>query len=126
MANWYGACRSNYFRVRDLDAFKAWLVDFPAKLIVGLDGRFGFLSTDYYGGVPQDDERDIIDELHEYLAENEVAVVIVVGAEKARYLTGAAVAIAWTGEQVEIDLNDIYGLAQDEFGGDASITKAEY
>jgi hypothetical protein len=132
MANWYGTCRSNYFRVKDVDAFTAMLGEFEATLITDSEGRVGFVSDNEFGGVPQtwpDDQEEpvsILDEIAEHLVENSVCVIIEAGAEKARYVTGRAVAIASTGEQTVIALDDIYAQAQTEFGGDAEITVAIY
>ena len=72
------------------------------------------------------DRVSILDKISEHLADNQVCVVIEIGAEKARYLSGQAIAVSWTGERIDLDINHIYGLAQDEFGGDAEITQATY
>jgi hypothetical protein len=131
VSNWYGTCRSNYFRVKDLTAFRDFIERFEARLIEK-DGKFGFVSEDDYGGVPhhwpndEDEPVSILDGIAEHLAENQVCVIMEAGAEKARYVTGIAIAIAWTGERTEIDIGDIYKQAQDEFGGDAEITEAVY
>jgi hypothetical protein len=132
MANWYGTCRSNYFRVKDEAAFLEWIADFEATVIRDDDDKVGFISNDEYGGVPRnwpdDDEEpiSILEGIAEHLAENHVCVILEAGAEKARYVTGQAIAIAWTGERTEIQLGDIYAQAQEEFGGDAEITEAIY
>jgi hypothetical protein len=133
MSNWYGTCRSNYFRVKDVDAFAAMLGLHEARLIEA-DGKVGFVSEDEYGSIPsrfdEDDESadqiSILDEIAEHLAEHEVCVVLEAGSEKARYITGDALAIAWTGERVKLSLSDIYAVAQAEFGGDAQVTEATY
>jgi hypothetical protein len=131
MANWYGTCRSNYFRVKDVDAFNKFCVEHEARPIEK-GGLVGFISEEEFGDMPNrydvdtDEYIPITDKLAEHLAEGHVCVIMVAGAEKARYVTGRAIAIAWTGERTEISLNDIYGQAQDEFGGDAQITEAIY
>ena len=131
MANWSGTCRSNYFRVKDEPAFLAMLEKFDIELL-RKDDMFSFISDNEYGSVPdfwdedkpEDDPISIIDLIGEHLAENSVCVIQESGAEKARYVTGHATAIAWTGEITSISLNDIYAKAQEEFGGDAQITEA--
>ena len=131
MADWQGMCRSNYFRVKDVEAFKQMLERFPATLIEK-DGRVGFITAEDHGAIPFEEGHEdlfgtpITDLIAEHLAENEVCIVMEAGCEKARYISGLAEAIAWTGERVSISLNNIYDLAQDEFGGDAQITGAEY
>lgn len=129
MADWYGTCRSNYFRVKDRNTFAAMVANFEVDLIEDEDGRVGFISNDYYGSIPvtfseEDEQVSILDLIAPHLAENEVCVVMEAGAEKARYITGLAIAIAWTGETTTIDLSDIYNQAQEAFGGDAKITQA--
>lgn len=133
MANWYGTSRSNYFAVKDLPAFEAFLKQFDAEMIKNSDGLVGFLSRTDNGDLPtrqpEDPDADpicISDEIGAHLVENHVCVVMVAGAEKLCYVTGSAIAISWTGEVVQINLEDIYATAQDEFGGDALITQAIY
>lgn len=132
MANWYGTCRSNYFAVRDVEAFKEMLPKYEATFIVNNDGLVGFISNNESGSFPQywdeatDEDSSIVDEIAPHLAENQVCVIQEVGAEKARYLTGKAFAIAWTGETILLTIDDIYALAQSEFGSDAKITEAIY
>lgn len=132
MANWYGTCRSNYFRVKDYDGFVEFLDQFEATLIRKAPDLVGFISDDEYGMIPHfwpedgGDAISILDGVSEHLAENSVCVVIEAGAEKARYITGHAVAISHTGEMIHVSLGDIYAQAQEEFGGDAQITEAVY
>jgi hypothetical protein len=131
MADWCGVSRSNYFNVKDEAAFTTFLEQFEATLI-RKDDKVGFYSNDEYGAIPRmwpDDDGEpvsILDGIAEHLAENSVCIVMESGAEKARYITGQAIAIAWTGERVEISISDIYAQAQEEFGGDAQITEAIY
>ena len=138
MADWYGTCRSNYFRVKDFDAFKAMLEAYEAKLIKNTDGLVGFISEDFFGSIPSryiDGDEDegideenlsILDEIAEHLADNQVCIVMEAGAEKARFITGQAIAIAWNGETTRISLSDIYKEAQEAFGDEAQITEAIY
>lgn len=126
MANWYGTCRSNYVRVRDPDAFRKLLGEYPLR-IIEKDGRLGFVSEDD-SGIPErytDDMEDepisILDEpWTEILAEGEVLIVQEVGAEKSRYVTGRAWAYCQNGDTNFVDLYEIYeGLPDD-------VTRAEY
>ena len=131
MANWYGTCRSNYFKVKDLEAFLTMLSKYGVTHITEGEELHGFIANGD-GYVPEywDQETDeqfyIIDEIAAHLEVNEVCIVIEAGAEKACYITGAAYAISWTDERHTITLNDIYAEAQEEFGGDASITEVIY
>lgn len=132
MADWSGTSRSNYFRVKSVAEFKAFLSDYEAQFIEDSEGRVGFYSTTYDGGLPvrwddqSDDYINLIDHVHEYLVENQVCVVMEAGAEKARYISGCAIAITWTGERTSLSLSDIYMQAYHEFGDDAEITEAIY
>jgi hypothetical protein len=134
MANWYGAARTNYFRVKDEAAFKAWLDTVPD---VGAEpgteergGKFCLLANGEYGDFPgerfdEDDfdstPFDIVAELAAHLAEGEVAVFMQAGAEKLRYISGFAIAVNAAGERVELVLDDIYEIAEKRFG----VTKVD-
>lgn len=145
MANWYGTARSNYFRVRDVDAFTAALeVTFGTAIEVsaGANDMTGFIClldvdgegwpicfepcTDFTpgaaaglcagcgcehpaGGAPR---RELVEELiADHLIEGDVAVLLEVGAEKLRYLTGTAVAVNSRGEHVGLSLDEVYQRA---------------
>jgi hypothetical protein len=132
MADWYGNSRSNYFKVKDEVEFREW-ADCLSLTVWEKDGGFAIAAICGMGGWPLsrlDDNDDsggvnIPEELSKHLAEDEVAILMEVGAEKLRYVTGIAIAISWTGGIVQINLDDIYALAQEKFG-DANITRAEY
>lgn len=127
MANWYGTARSNYFRVKDADKFKAWV-----ESIQGLGmwertnepGLFGIYSDDGDSGGwpswrpddPEYEEVDLVGELVEHLAEGEVAILMEAGAEKLRYISGYAIAVNHKGEQISVSLADIYQLARATWG----------
>ena len=136
MANYYGTTRTNYFRVKDADAFNKWIEQFSGIEIIKKDGTVGLLfddgmptirwETEDADGNEQNDvevEIDFMDELAEHLADDEVAVLQEAGAEKMRYINGYAIAINNKKETKQINLDDIYALAK-ELG--SNITKAEY
>lgn len=128
MANWYGSARSNYFQVKDEKAFREWATTLPNCEAVksDLEGKgWCLLARSEDGGWPSDryneEEDDYVGldlaaELAEHLAEGQVAVLMQIGAEKLRYVTGIAFAVSWTGETVEVSLEDIYKKANDAFG----------
>lgn len=143
MANWYGTARSNYFKVKDPEAFKAWVEKRGLQLLHGSDEKgFGIAVGDSSdsGGWPTTDseaitagktdeecEISIHDELAEHLAEGEIAILMEAGAEKLRYVTGNAVAIHSSGKRIEIDLFEIYSKAAKKFKVDVrSISMAQY
>ncbi len=137
MADWYGSARSNYFRVKDIDAFrklcKIWnitpITDEKSPV------RVGFLCDSNFsnGGLPdyryEDSENgeefdfdDFLSELSALLMDDEVAVMMEAGAEKLCYVTGCAIAINSKGDKCSVSLDEIYERAK-AIGN--NITKAE-
>jgi hypothetical protein len=126
MANYYGQTRSNYFAVKDAEAFEAELGNYPVKIITKeADGAtlYGFLDADDDGAGEiwsifnhETDEFDEIDWGHifkRHLQDDWVAVIITTGAEKYRYFTGDATAYNNKGESKTLNLEHIYELAKD-------------
>lgn len=134
MANWYGTARSNYFRVKDNDAFLKWadsrgLGVFRDEENADLFAIHGGESTDNGSwpsyDVKNDREIDFIEELAQHLSKGQVAVLMEVGAEKLRYLTGVAIAVNHSGRIVEVTLGDIYRKAARVFRvAESEITQA--
>jgi hypothetical protein len=136
MANWYGSARSNYFRVKDRDAFLNWadshgLGVFKNEESQDLFAVHGGESTDD-GSWPSydvegDTEIDLVAELAQHLPKGQIAVLMEIGAEKLRYLTGVAIAINHKGRVVELTLSDIYRKASRSFRvAETEITQATY
>jgi len=138
MANYYASSRSNYFAVKDAQAFEdemSNISDIEVITKTGEDGilRYGVLShISDSGGWPSwvfneetddYDDIDFFDIVSEHLADNEVAIFMEAGAEKLRYICGYAVAVNNKGETRQISLNNIYDLAK-EIG--TNVTIAEY
>lgn len=139
MANYYGNARSNYFKVKDVEAFKKEFIDKINGLeFIENNVGVGFLVTENdCGGIPccmvdpKDPDNikdiDLAEELSKHLADGEVAIYQEVGAEKLRYLTGYAVAVNSKGETVTVSISDIYQMAKSLTEADpTSITKCEY
>ncbi len=136
MADWYGTARSNYFKVRDNKAFEVFMQNLSSMTAEHNDvdntwwirtddyGNGGFNWTVYDENFEPDDSVNAMDELASHLQEGEVAIFLEAGAEKLRYITGNALAIAWTGEITEIDLTDIYELVAKKYG--IEPCRAEY
>lgn len=135
MANYIATARSNYFRVKNAEAFKAW----ASEVLVSWRAREGtdhfMIYADDSDGWPAgvyDDEgnetRDfnLVTELATHLTDTSIAIVMEVGAEKLRYLEGWAVAVNAKGETVGIALRDIYQEAAEHFGDAVEITEATY
>lgn len=136
MADWYGTARSNYFKVRDNEAFEMFMQDLSSMITEYDDadntwwirtddyGNGGFDWTIYDENFEPDDSVNAMDEFASHLQEGEVAIFLEAGAEKLRYITGNALAIAWTGEITEINLADIYELVAKKYG--IEPCRAEY
>lgn len=143
MSTYASTDRTNYFRVQDLDAFKADLenhaIDYRGwndRVYTGVildeddnnkpQGAIALFAED---GWPSFDPDQIADklELEEFetdyegiedliaahLVPTDVAVVMGAGAEKQRYVNGYAIAVNSTGQRRQIVLSDIYDLAKE-------------
>lgn len=139
MANYYGSARSNYFQVKDKEAFVAHC----ERLSLGVwddqkddqkDGRVGVYGEDeggwpssYWDEEANDDvEFDVVEEIQKHLADGEVCILMEAGAEKLRYVAGTAVAFNNKGDLKEINLGQIYDLAKELTDRPDDITPAEY
>ncbi len=135
MANYYESARTNYFLVKDIDAFKEELKDVKSlevyvqhkdlkDYVCLLSDNEGGFAWDYY-----DESKDDYVEIDwdgifkKHLVDDSVAIIIGAGAEKLRYISGYAIAFNNKGETKRIDLNDIYELAG-SLG--SNVQRAEY
>ena len=137
MANYTATARSNYFAVKDAEAFKEWCATRGLDVWQGSDdnaARFAIapgIQSDC-GGWPElkGDENEPADDLCESLAqhlrEGEVAILLELGHEKLRYLVGAATAVHSSGRRIDLTLAEIYTQAREAFGEAAVITEANY
>ena len=133
--NYIGSIRSNYFAVKDAEAYKAFLNQFggDVELIEGEGDRKGLVGfivgrASDSGCLPttkgpDEEDCDFIGELAPHLADGYVGVVIEIGSEGLRALNGNATAFNNEGEIRQVDLADIYDLAK---GLGAQVTRAEY
>lgn len=126
MANYYGVTRTNYFAVKDPVEFLREMNELPCMVIHKdlEDGTrlYGILdSNDDGGGLSwsvwndeKDDyiEIDWLETFSRHLADDHVAILMETGAEKHRYVTGYAIAVNNRNERVQINLDDIYTLAE--------------
>jgi hypothetical protein len=136
VANYYGKTRTNYFFVKDTEAFKAELSKYPVEIIEQeKDGKtlYGFMDKDvdgagnvdyYYDEETSDNSADLdwAGFFDRHLADGEVAVLVHSGSEKYRYICGYATAYNNKGEEIHLGLDDIYTLAN-QLG--ENITRAE-
>ncbi len=139
MADWYGVSRSNYFRVKDHDAFTEAMGGLDLRVVEGgkgeTAGMVAVISDAEYGDWPSevfdeaaDDyvEVDLVTRIAEHLVDGEVCVLVSAGAEKERYVTGTATAFTNQGnaKAINLSLNDIYAKAKEAFGVDP--TRAQF
>jgi len=135
VANYSARTRTNYFRVKDVDALKETLAPFGESLEIEVGEKFPnaiYLAWEGDGGWPRyywDVEAELVVDawlpqvVAPHVEDEQVAIFLEVGYEKLRYLVGYAVAINNKGETREVGLDDIYELAG-ELG--SQITEAEY
>jgi hypothetical protein len=142
MANYYATARSNYFAVKDEKAFREWTAllgltilepTHHDKVADGIrrfgiapgngDDSGGWPTSIYHENTDECEDIDVSELLAAHLANDEVAVLLEVGNEKLRYVSGSAVAVNNKGKFVLMELNDIYHKAR-RLG--KNITMAEY
>ena len=133
MANYYGVARSNYFHVGDPKGFTEWCDELgltweyestkeeSPDMRVAIfsneeDGWPSYLYKEGNDGEIEEREIDLPHELAQFLAPETVAVLMEVGNEKLRYLTGIAVAVHPSGETLQVTLGDIYRDAHEMWG----------
>jgi hypothetical protein len=130
-----GCIAPNYFRVKDATAFEAWChtrsLDFWTKHYGGVGDRYAVSAdTGDSAGWPcydsKQDDIDLTGELAKHLDPRDIAVLIEIGSEKLRYLTGIATAVHHSGRTLHVDLNEIYDRAIDAFDGDLTVTDATH
>jgi hypothetical protein len=136
MANYYASTRSNYFRVKNATAFEAWCrkrsLDFWTKHYDGVGDRYAVSAgTGNSAGWPHydpelDGDFELTAELATHLDPGDIAVLIEIGSEKLRYLTGIATAVHHSGRTLSVGLDEIYDRAIDAFDGDLTVTDAAY
>ena len=125
--NYSGTARSNYFRVKNAAAFQAFVKKLPGVRIEKKDDRFALLADEGWpSSWSNDDDLDIIQELHPYIADGDVAVLMGSGYEGMRYVDGVAVAVNNKGETRRVSLEDIYKLAEDLAAPGTKVTLARF
>jgi len=121
MANYESKARTNYFKVKHATRFATWAKKVGAELV--RDSKDPDLVAMLFddSGIPDsyhDDKKDDyveIDfalELSRHLKPDYVAIIQEIGSEGMRYVSGQAVAVNSKGEQVFLQLNDIYEKAR--------------
>lgn len=113
MANYYMYARTNYFRVKDEDAFQALIDSVNGEVIRDSENRVGAIFDEAWSVYDDDDnEIDFLEEIPSHLLDDEVCIAMEIGHEKMRYLTGFAFAINNRGDLERISLGDIVKLGE--------------
>jgi len=134
MANYIPRWRSNYFSVKDVDAFTAWAKNCeadvakkhdqdphsPVCLIQNQDSEHGIPLYRYNEVTADYEDFDFFGELALHLQSDQTAVVQEIGYEKYRYFVGYSVAVNAQGHQLKININDIYKNIQKKWHQTAS------
>lgn len=133
MANYYASCRSNYFNVKDDDAFNEEMSAIPSIEVRNTEKGFvilgdcpdgsGWPSWIYDEETGEESEIDLPEIVSKHLVDGDVAIFMESGAEKLRYVAGYAEAINNKGERKSINLAQIFELAK-ELG--TNVTDASY
>ena len=125
MANYVAKVRTNYFKVKDQDAWQAFCDRYEFTNIIDTqDGERlnGFMDTTMGHGLPtsyydekkdEDVEIDFTKELSKHIEDGWVAIIVEIGAEKYRYLLGFAVAVNSKNECRQVTLDEIIERAKE-------------
>ena len=115
MANYFGTCRSNYFRVKDEHKFQKEMNDYEVYVFWEVD-LVMLTMNDYEGLWPYEDkdgnEIDFFQIGAKHLVDGEVAVFLEIGHENLKILNGSAIAINNKGEVQSVNLTEIYEKAK--------------
>lgn len=124
--NYEITARSNYFRVKDpqafIDAVKALNTCMYAERHDSQPEKVAlFVAVGGWPGYRVDEEADehdfdLVEFIAAHLKDDDIAVLMAIGHEGLRYVTGYAQAINANGDTVEVTLEDIYQRAFDMFG----------
>ncbi len=127
MANWYGIARTNYVKVKDVDALTKFLDGFSVEIhkhptmpgyVMFSPGEMSDYGGFSYQAYDEDDneiEFDWANDIASHLCEGQILIVHEVGWEKLRYLTGHAIAVTWDGRETFLNIDDIYEKAREVF-----------
>jgi len=133
MANYYCHCRTNYFKVTDVEALKALVEKIPEAELWEKNGAFGFGGngdiSQYYPPdildengdyVGETDPLDVVSEIQKLLPDGEVFIAYEVGHERLRYVTGSAT-VATNKEVKYLDLQSLANELATKMSGNPEL-----
>lgn len=134
MANWYGASRTNYFRVTDEEKYEELIGRLSCEdeihdFSYEKDGEIwhGFGAYDSISFLADEDDEEwyhidyFVDELSEILNENDVFICMCSGHEKLRYVTGEVI-VATKTEKTYLDMETYAVEKAKELMNDSNFT----
>lgn len=137
MANYVSTTRTNYFHVKDAEAFRAFMDNVSGDDLELWDEKddkgdtvFAFGCEGSIYGIQNEDENDdydlFIKNLQEYIADNDAVILTEAGHEKLRYVTGFATVITSKGIQF-LNLDDMaLSKAREMLGNPGFSTQMDY
>ena len=137
MANYEGAERTNYVRIREekLHDVAEYVGMFNIEMHEE-DGTYCFLPSAWnddgcfsQGGEDEDGNELELDweSVARAMEDGQVLIIMSAGHEKLRYISGWAAAWDWRGNYTSLSLNGIYERAAEKFGVQTEdISRAEY
>ena len=126
-----GIARTNYFGVKDANAFIAWTETLNGIRVERRGDLFALLTEEGWPSSRStddcdDEELDIVQEVIPHIADGVVAIFMEIGNEGLRYLVGIATAVNNRAETCQVTLDSIYKLAQDLPNTSVQVTRASY
>ena len=129
--NYTGTARTNYFSVKNEQAFRKWATSRDCEVIEDHTGKFGLIADDgsWPGSIYDEEEDDYIEvdvmvEILDHLPDGEVAIFMEAGSEGERYVVGQAFAVSPGRAALYVGLATIYDKVRLEWGIDP--TRASY
>lgn len=137
MANYVSTTRTNYFHVKDVEAFRAFMDNGSGDNLKLWDEKddkgdtvFAFGCEGSIYGIQNEDENDnydlFIENLQEYIADNDAVILTETGHEKLRYVSGYSAII--TGSDIQhVNLDDMaLSKAREMLGNPGFSTQMDY
>jgi hypothetical protein len=128
VANYDSWSRSNYFKVKDIAKFKEFsnqagfdVHEKNGRVCITPANNDGLFNYDLDFGAEDEDFKEddyLLQQLAKHLCDNEVAVLLEVGHEKLRYVSGYAQIVNWSGEERYVSLTGEAEKHFKELGGD--------
>ncbi len=133
MSKYYGADRTNYFKVKDLEKFKEeWgTVLGDVTIEESDDGKEVALLFDEYGLPCQRENGEeiesiiVVDLIAPHLEDGQVCIIMEAGSHKLCFINGWACCFNNKGDYKDLFLDDIYQYA-DSFSDGVDVSRCEH